>query len=486
MPGLEPFRRTNLSHPGVCEPIDSRFCKEFNDVRVVLEPVHCAALQRGGNPTEVLDLTIRRQGAVSARKDDQFGCVYRDYPLGTEPRDLVAARFAPDNLELMLSMELFGCNAEDAAPSTRRLRGKHTIPHTCIDVYCEDLLMMWKVGTPKLFCIDEEFKFTFGDGGYDKMFVRWRFRNVMGHSGLEDHSSLVLYWNHPDDPPALNHTGFMHYWGSHAVAIPAGFSDYRHAGVGLCPEECTRRYGDPFNITHLVPLMLRHGRYIRVTQSRTGEFSHKVILETDRFDYDSFPKIHRMEPPVLLYPGDEIYVDCGYDTSRARGPAMDGFVDPVHGEHCLIGIRGDNNLSKRDGVNFCKSNNGLGACSRAAEIGEGKLGDCHYSVFLFKVYDKTKELRAAGCDARGLRCVPSCKPVIDELVATEPCLVNKLTFPHMLRLSSHGSMEFVNMLMSCSAGSTQVVRPTQVWSGECGAPRQCLLTPIRWDRHIIP
>ena len=122
---------------------------------------------------------------------------------------------------------------------------------------------------------------------------------------------------------------------------------------GVCPAGCTKTMLDgygPVNITGATLHAHFLGKNLSLAQYRHGKFI-RYLARDDVFSYNN-PTSTNFNPPVTLFPGDELRTTCIYDTKKKIKTTYYG--DGTYDEMCFafMNYYPKMNISRR---NLCLS-----------------------------------------------------------------------------------------------------------------------------------
>ncbi|KAK3605266.1 hypothetical protein CHS0354_037667 [Potamilus streckersoni] len=159
-PGKSPFKLVGLSHPGVCEPMNSSQCAGKNTwVDCHVDEFRCKAV----NSKETKNLTVRFPVSAVPPKETTYKCMIFDLPQDGDYH-LVANKPFIDNVNIMHHIIAYGC--DDAGNFSIPLMQ----PYDCFmspGGGCSDIIGLWGVGVSGE-CLHESSGFRIGVNGYKR------------------------------------------------------------------------------------------------------------------------------------------------------------------------------------------------------------------------------------------------------------------------------------------------------------------------------
>ncbi|KAL3877125.1 hypothetical protein ACJMK2_034878 [Sinanodonta woodiana] len=303
--GQSPSRSTGLSHPGICEPMNSTQCVAKNSwVDCHQEEFICDAM----NHNDTKNVTVRFPVTEIPPKETTYKCMIFDLPQDGDYH-LVATKPIIDNVNAMHHIIVYGC--KEAENSTIPLNK----PYDC-DMLpgggCSDIIGLWQVGVPGE-CHGELSGFRIGVNGYKRAAFEVHWNNPALLNGTTDSSGFIFYYtsrHRQYDAGALLFGQVYLYIPPHERAVTASAS---------CPGDCTRNVmkGNIY-ITFAFNHMHYLGIHQRIELWRNGTKIQNVTYD-DNYMYDN-PVIYRFDNhPIEVRPGDELRTTCVFkSTSRYK------------------------------------------------------------------------------------------------------------------------------------------------------------------------
>ncbi|XP_076468958.1 dopamine beta-hydroxylase-like [Babylonia areolata] len=304
---------TSLSHPGVCDPWNAVECVGRNAWLDCSrdEEFKCPAISE----PDVRNITIRFPRTKVPAKETTYICFNFELPDDQEYH-LIATEPFIDNHNVMHHIVLSTCD------SSVRLMEK---PEHCLMGIpgCNNGVGGWAwvrrapALTPRL--ASSLARVTrpwhpcrFHDKPPGSLPVSWALHWT--NPGLVDEwfdsSGMTLYYT----PKLRQYNAAGMALGQTYLSIPPGQSSWVHQGT--CTSRCSRKIiaGD----LHVFSAQ-NHMHYLGIRQNITLTRPGKpleVIADDNPYSYDS-PKIHSLQPPLIIHPGDELTTHCTYQ-SRSR------------------------------------------------------------------------------------------------------------------------------------------------------------------------
>ncbi|KAK3580056.1 hypothetical protein CHS0354_001009 [Potamilus streckersoni] len=302
--GQSPSRSSGLSHPGVCEPVNSTLCEVKNFwVSCQKEEFKCDAI----NQNETKNVTVRFPVTEIPPKETTYKCMIFDLPQDGDYH-LVATEAIIDNVNAMHHIIVYGCkNVENSTIPLNE-------PYDC-DMLpgggCSDIIGLWQVGVTGE-CHHEISGFRIGVNGYKRAAFEVHWNNPALLNGTTDSSGLTFYYTSKHrqyDAGAL-------LFGQVYLYIPP--NEKAVTALAACPGDCTRKVmKDNIYITFAFNHMHYLGIHQRIEVWRNGSKVQNVTFD-EKYMYDN-PVIYRFDNPIEVRPGDELRTTCIFkSTSRYK------------------------------------------------------------------------------------------------------------------------------------------------------------------------
>lgn len=430
MEGNLPERNTDLSHPGICEPIDDANCKEINEgIKFEsAEPFDCEATKE----PDVKSSEYRLAPTDVPAEETSYYCKYfdLDIPEGTKEH-VIAYEPIIDNAEIMHHAIIYGCRPEQSAAYANETAGGPG--YDCQDgmVDCQEIVFLWAVGLNGQ-CHPKEYGGLLGEGGYTGIVLELHWNNALKKSGMTDSSGMKLYHT----PKLRPQNAAYVLWGPSALELPPG-EEYI-LQTGGCGSACTSTFSHSLYVTQISPHMHYYGRAMTVT------LNGKEILAQRDYSYDS-PVTFDFDPPLEIKPGDDIGVNCTFTTTSAIKKTYFGLG--TYDEMCFaITLVHPHDASVPMQCSF--NHPDVGFCGE--EI-VGDVGACDVSTF-FETIDWVGLMTAvAPCDPAGIECHDGCAEAVKPFVEATPCLSGKMgTMVRSFFSYWDEGKVILNQLTSCS------------------------------------
>ncbi|KAL3870619.1 hypothetical protein ACJMK2_038667 [Sinanodonta woodiana] len=318
-PGYRPLQSVGLTHPGVCEPMNSSLCAGKNDwVDCQAGEFKCDTI----NNNETKNLTVRFPPTAVPPIETKYKCMLFDLPQDGDYH-LVATKVILDNVNVMHHIVVFGCT--QAGDSKIPLNE----PYDCAMAPaggCTDIIGLWGVGALGE-CHHESSGFRLGVNGYKRAAFEFHWNNPGLINGTTDSSGMTFYYTPKLRP---NDAGVL-VIGQKYLYIPPG--ETAVTAIGTCPEECTRKMmTNTINVITAVNHMHYLGIQQRIELIRNGSKVQDVTFD-EKYSYDS-PVIYRYDSPIEVRPGDELKTTCVFkSTSRFKTTnfGLDTFNEMCYG-----------------------------------------------------------------------------------------------------------------------------------------------------------
>ncbi|BFZ05846.1 hypothetical protein BsWGS_08885 [Bradybaena similaris] len=428
-PGSIPNRTEDITHPGVCDPYDSDFCKDKNTfVSCEMEEFQCEAIK---NKSLVSSIDLTFPEIPIPPTDTNYYCMSFDLP-GDQDYHIVANEPVISNHKVLHHMLLYGC---DNSNETSILR-----PTICGMIgasNCMTLIGTWTLGVSG-FCYGNKAGFKIGKNGYTKALLQIHYNNPTLAHDLRDSSGIRLHYQ-PIQPGDADLITLM--TGQLFLQLPPGQS--RVEEVGTCPTYCTSALmTKPAYVISTMNHMHYLGRAMNVAIYRNGS-KFKDISHDDVFSYDS-PVLHVLNPPFELLPGDEIRTSCVFNTLTSSRYVYYG--EATSEEMCYGFLTMYPKQAMK--TDTCLAFGAYSAC----DLGMGvPMEGCDWVQFLNisnpatakMMFDVTK-----SCNLDGF-CRPECRDVLNGL-KSHPCLKGIANQWITTRMSmTHEGLDFLGRLRSC-------------------------------------
>ncbi|KAH9488419.1 hypothetical protein Btru_067383 [Bulinus truncatus] len=267
----------NITHPGVCEPLNNPTCKLKNTF------VSCSADELKNchvikNP-DVQSLDLRFPVFTIPPKTTNYFCMTFELP-SDEDYHIVAHQPIINNSHVLHHMLLYGCETGSSANVS-------SDPTQC-DMgsdSCFSIIGGWTVGHTGL-CYGDSIGFKIGATGYNKVKLEIHYNNPNLVSNYTDTSGLRLYYR-PVRPEVQDLFTLM--TGQLSIIIPPGKK--RELIQAVCPGYCTSLMFDrPIHVVQSLNHMHYLGRsmIIEVFRNKTSFIN---LTNDVHYSYDS-PKTY--------------------------------------------------------------------------------------------------------------------------------------------------------------------------------------------------
>ncbi|CAL1540800.1 unnamed protein product [Lymnaea stagnalis] len=433
--GQVPTRTTGITHPGVCEPLNSTSCvgktsfvscqaDAFDNCDVIKSP-----------DVKGINITFPRHSLPST--ETNYMCMTFDLP-SDQDYHIVAYEAIIDNSHVIHHMLLYGCEDTNSSQITK--------PEVCSmsSSNCATIISGWTVGKPGE-CFGDKMGFRIGQTGYRRVRLEIHYNNPNEVADYTDASGLHLYYR-PARAGVQDLTTFV--TGQTLLELQPGKS--RLEQVGVCEGSCTRNVlTKPAYVVAVLNHMHYLGTSMKLELFRNG--SRVTYLSNDDFySYDS-PVTHYHDPPVQLLPGDEIVTTCVYNTLTSRRWVY--FGEATSDEMCFGFI----SMYPKDAVVPNGDCNAVGPLSSCQLASGAPVGQCNWKAFLNFSSSNTIKIVTdleKNCNLNGF-CRPECTAVVENL-RSHPCLTGEAgkLVKYLLARSKQG-LELLGRLHSCPTGQTQ-------------------------------
>lgn len=296
--GATPGRTTNITHPGICEPVHSDKCVKLNGDFKCPEQFNCSAIHQ----PDVRQMSMRLNRTAVPPKETTYMC--QAYEVSRMKKEhMIAAVPVIDNPAVLHHMIIYGCTSQ---PNV-----KLNTPFECgmSAANCYNLIDLWGLGMRPGNCYRDNVGAPFGLEGYQYVVLQLHWNNPAGVTNWYDESGFELYFS-----PTLRHfdTGVMMYGQVKLDLAPRqkeihrmAISDKRSSQELLPPDGGYKLLWGTLHM-HL------YGTRGQVTLWRNGQ-KVRDLIPMHSFDYDT-PIVYEYAQPIDYLPGDEIRTDCYYST----------------------------------------------------------------------------------------------------------------------------------------------------------------------------
>ncbi|CAL1525882.1 unnamed protein product [Lymnaea stagnalis] len=436
--GQLPSRTDGISHPGVCEPINSTLCKGRDSfVNCELQGFdNCTRVKQPG----VLNITKQFPRFLVPAQETSYYCMTYDLPADQEYH-IIAFEPVIVNRDVMHHILFYGCVSDS------KVRYDQPVPcgMNAESVGCYDILAAWTVGTPGS-CLPSTVGFRIGNSTYSRAMMQVHWNNPQNVQNYYDSSGIRIYYQ-----PAVDTINDLTMFavGQNVLEIPPGQTSYVQSGI--CPGSCTQMiFSEPVHVVMGLNHMHYLGRGGRVELYRNG--SKVTDLTYDEvYSYDS-PVSHIHDPPIQVLPGDEIRSTCVFNSMSSKRYIY--FGESTQEEMCVMFLTVYPARAVRS-TNNCVQVGPVTTCDRLA--GRPVQG-CDWMTFVNMKSPASAALLQKlrdSCSLDGM-CRPECKLVHDE-IAQHPCMKGDVVdLVNLVFTKSMLGLEFLGRFHSCS----NVIKPS--------------------------
>ena len=427
---------SGVTHPGVCEPMDSPQCQGRSDwvdcnVEVFSD---CDNLKHPEIRSfdAVLPVT-----AVPGTRTNYF-CITFDLP---SDQDYHIVAFEPliDNAEVMHHIDLLACkddNYEIPSPQTCGISSTWgSMSGACTDIICA-----WSVGMAGR-CLPENLGYRFGASGLKRIRLELHWNNANMRTDMTDGSGLRLYYR-PSTPELKDLSTF--YVGQRLLRIPPG--QERVEQPATCSGSCTRYiFTKPAFITSTYHHMHYFGHRMSIEIWRDGQLANS--LSDDFYSYDN-PVEFVQNPVVQILPGDEIRTMCVYKSLSTKRYTFVG--EGTQYEMCMGYIT----IYPKDAINPTLNKLKPDTCIAIGPVDQCALetrspvktpaGLCDWAAFINSSLPETQAWmsRVHGDCSIGM-CRPECAITLSHIFK-KPCMHRDMR-PFIEMMLSEKSNDFVGL-----------------------------------------
>ncbi|KAK7462113.1 hypothetical protein BaRGS_00038485, partial [Batillaria attramentaria] len=436
-PNDVPKVTSGLSHPGVCEPLDSPTCQQrpLSPGRYQNQEEWMAdACKRdtfvceGLGDSDLKNLTLQFPKTSVPPKETTYMCAVFDFPEPESDVHMIATSPLLDNRQVMHHAVLFGCTGDLSDTEVGVPFECGMSPHQ----HCTTILSVWTLGQTGE-CFHSNVGVRLGVNGYTKLALQFHWNNPETLSTYEDGSGMTLHYT----PNRRVQDAAIWLVGSVEFDIPPRQT---HVTVeSTCSSPCTKTYlTEPIYIT----AAWNHMHYLGVGQTiehyRNGT-RLRYITNDVTYSYDS-PKTAEYVTPIEVLPGDELKTTCHFN-SMARSTTTT-FGDSTQQEMCygFLTYYPAQALTETECVSF----RSFTYCDKSS------LPNCDANKFWGEIGPFWQNV-TTSCAYH--TCYPECKAVILAERKRNPCLANEDFVKHYKGAlkHTHEQTQFLVKFTSCDA-----------------------------------
>ncbi|XP_052223133.1 dopamine beta-hydroxylase-like isoform X2 [Dreissena polymorpha] len=359
--------KSNLSHPGICEPIESSHCQHLNkhftqDVLSCQIRKDCQAMKE----KDVAKLEIRMPGVSLHAQETTYLCMLVELPVNGTFHVVASAPILVS--ALVHHMILWGCYY----PVDENVTEKIEEPYACgmtPSPHCQQPLVTWTYGL-EADCHAQDAGLRIGQYGAVLAALQVHYHNPNLLSGQTDTSGIAIYYT----PHLRQFDASTFMVGQQYLHIPPRSKNvrYNHTCPGICTAEMFKK---PVYITRAA----NHMHYLGVAQTITVIRNGRKVFDLtkdDKFDYDR-PVFYHFDPPIKVMPSDEIVTECVYNSQRNTSTY---FGAGTYDEMCY----GFLTYYPRQEFEptLCVAWKSVQRCIRKLETFNGMYGDCNWKQFV--------------------------------------------------------------------------------------------------------
>ncbi|KAK3577799.1 hypothetical protein CHS0354_024842 [Potamilus streckersoni] len=362
--GQLPERVINISHPGICEPLDSPACFDKNrwlNCSAIKEHV-CPAREHPG----MMKKTLKFPESHVPSAVTSYHCMIFDLPKDDDFH-LVATRPEVDNSHVVHHMLLFGCDERLAEVNTSEK------PYPCgmqAHPKCEQLIGTWTLGSNGD-CLHPDTGFRIGIHGYKRAALQVHWNNPTKSSTMTDGSGMTLFYT----KQRRRYDAAMFTVGQEYIVIPPRMQSVSVTSV--CPGDCTKdMFGGNLYLIGAINHMHYLGHSQMITLYRDGKF-HREITNDSEYHYDK-PRFYQFDSPIELLPGDELRTVCTYSSANINRTVKFGIGTD---EEMCFGFL-TYYPAREMKIPFCTSWKSVHKCRRYLPKYNGIIDGCRWQHFL--------------------------------------------------------------------------------------------------------
>jgi len=445
---------SKISHPGICNPIDSPECRLENNWEFCKEDdFACDAIK----DEEVRSFNLRFPKTSVPAVETTYICMLMDVPAIDGDWHVIASEPLIDNANVMHHITVRLCT--DAAADA--LNGQFDEPAPCgmATDTCTGTLTGWTVGMNGD-CMPDTYGIRYGNTtGYTKALVQFHWNNPEGVKGYTDASGMKYYYT----PKLRNFDISGATMGPIELNIPPKQLYYEQ--TGLCNSKCSKVFlnGTTRYITEVFPHMHYLGRGF-VMEHWRGEEKLEDLVNTTSYSYDN-PIGYRYDPPREYRPGDTLITRCFFNSMAQDKRTY--FGEGTQEEMCLAFVSfypgPDLSCFGASDTTFCpmeEEDEDEEEDGAETEVEDGVLQECNItSYFTTSFEEHFRVLIAGGCDMDGLSCSAGCQEALEKVYA-HPCMQGN--YRYFIRAFSGTDKQygvpFLHLLSSCHAFEVQKVQ----------------------------
>jgi dopamine beta-monooxygenase len=445
-PGTTPFRTTNISHPGVCNPCGTAKCNETNKVfgpALYVSPIFdCPAAQGAFKRDYRLSLT--------QVPSDETTYMCQAFEISTnETLYMVANEPVVNNSNVLHHMLAYGC-------ASRPDQTKLDKPFPCFmsDSSCRTLMAIWGYGF-KGECLDSNINVKMGNSSFSYMMIQVHWNNPSRQTNYWDNSGFRFHFT---STPRQYVAGMMMI-GQTSLELPPGSLSI-NATSNCNAATTSMNWGNKGVSSVYIAAAAAHmhlrGRYSSIEQYRNNVKVTDVVPYQQTL-YSNPPFIQFAAKEVKA--GDELRMVCTFTTIGESSTVYYG--ESTNDEMCFGFLRYYPQLSGDENcVNYGPYVNN--APMVQAQMGMNISG-CILSQFLATAQSSytTKILMACPLDVQG--CAPACKPIVQALMQ-DPCMQGwpRKYLLFLTRFNPQVSSVMTNLTLYSSPCETALRQATQM------------------------
>lgn len=304
-----PQSQRGISHPGVCQPVESAACrnKEFHtglyhnqaewmDAACKSGEFNCSGIH--GN--EVRRMTARLDLTSVPAKETTYICQIFEVDDVLHDYHMIASTPVINNSYILHHMVVFGCE-DSVAP--RSAYECDMLP----DRQCKMILTVWTLGLAGD-CLHLDAGVRMGKNGLKKIAIQLHWNNPSRVDHYQDSSGLVLHYT----PHLRQHDASMLLLGNEHFVLPPRTPST--VVTSSCAGDCTRaKMSQTIFVTAGFNHMHYLGHSMRVDQLRNGTLVRTIITDPI-YNYDS-PVMYFFDKPIPIEVGDELRTVCEFSST---------------------------------------------------------------------------------------------------------------------------------------------------------------------------
>ncbi|XP_021269575.1 dopamine beta-hydroxylase isoform X1 [Numida meleagris] len=276
-----------------------------------------------GLPSDVKTMEITAPSIVIPSQETTYWCYITELPGSFTKHHIIMYEpvITAGNEALVHHMEIFQCTAEfDSIPHYNGPCDDKMKPQRLN--YCRHVLAAWAMGA-QAFYYPEEAGLAFGGPGSSRYLrLEIHYHNPLIFKGRRDSSGIRLYYTaslRPHDAGIME-LGLVY---TPMMAVPPGETAF--VLTGYCTDKCTQKALPVNGIRIFASQLHTHlaGRKVVTVLARDGR--ELQVVNADGHYSPHFQEIRMLKEVVSVFPGDELFTTCTYNTEDRSNVTVGGF-----------------------------------------------------------------------------------------------------------------------------------------------------------------